>query len=172
MRRVRYSVAMSLDGYIAGPQGEFDWITVDPEIDFQELSRSFDTLLMGRKSYEMSQGQGGGGMPGMQVVVISRTLKPGDCPGAIVSSDVQATVNELKQQTSDKDIWLWGGGELFRSLLDHGLVDSVEVAVVPILLGGGIPLLPPLAARANLRLADHKIYAQTGTVLLSYEILR
>src|SRR6516164_1810674 len=81
-RRVRYSVAMSLDGFIAGPNGEADWIIMDPEIDFKAIYSPFDTLVMGRRTYEAMKGAGGGGsMPGMQVFVFSRTLLQEDHPG-------------------------------------------------------------------------------------------
>ena len=169
MRRVRFSVAMSLDGYIAGPKGESDWIIMDPEIDFGALMDAFDTILLGRKTYEVTRGQGGGGgVPGMKVYVFSRTLRPADCPGVVVSDDPAGTVAALKQVGEGKDIWLFGGGSLFRSLLELGLVDSVEVAVIPVLLGGGVPLLPHPVARSRLRLVKHRIYQKTGTVSLEY----
>jgi dihydrofolate reductase len=167
MRRVRLSVAMSLDGYIAGPKGESDWIVMDPDIDFGSLMASFDTILLGRKTYEVTRGQGGGGMPGMKVYVISRTLRQADCPGVIVSDNPAETVAALKG-AEGKDIWLFGGGSLFRSLLELGLVDSVEVAVIPVLLGGGLPLLPHPASRWRLHLVKHRIYGKTGTVSLEY----
>jgi dihydrofolate reductase len=69
-----------------------------------------------------------------------------------------------------KDIWLFGGGDLFRSLLALGLVDTVEVAVIPVLLGGGIPLLPSPAKQAGLTLTGHRVYERTGTVLLEYTV--
>lgn len=170
MREVRYAVAMSLDGYIAGPEGESDWIVMDPEIDFEELIAGFDTVLLGRRSWEVARRhEGGFAMPGMEVHVFSRTLRPEDCPGAALSDDAAATVRELKR-SDGKDIWLFGGGSLFRSLLEAGLVDAVEVAVVPVLLGGGVPLLPPPAKRAELRLVRQRIYEKTGTVSLEYAI--
>ena len=170
MRRVRYSVAMSLDGYIAGPQGEYDWIPMDPDIDFTALFADFDTVLMGRKSYEMMQQPEAGGMPDMAAYVFSRMLRQEDCPDATVSADPAATVEALKQAPG-KDIWLFGGGELFGSLLGLGLVDTVEVAVLPILLGGGIPMLPAPAPHTKLRLTKQHLYEKTGTLLLEYAVV-
>lgn len=169
MRRVRYSVAMSLDGFIAGPNGEADWIVPDPEVDFRALMASFDTVLLGRKTWEAARAHMGGKMPGFQSVVFSRTLRPGDCPGATVSADPAGTVAALKREPG-KDLWLFGGGSLFRSMLAEGLVDAVEVAVIPVLLGGGIPLLPAPADRARLRLTSHRVYRRTGTVRLEYAV--
>lgn len=169
MRRVRFSVAMSLDGYIAGPKGESDWIVMDPDIDFRSLMGAFDTVLLGRKTYEAAKGHGGGGMPGMQAYVFSRSLRPADCPGAIVSADPRKTLTGLKQKAG-KDIWLFGGGTLFRSLLELRLVDVVEVAVIPVLLGAGLPLLPQPASRAKLKLVKHQVYPKTGTVSLEYAL--
>lgn len=168
MRRVRFSVAMSLDGYIAGPNGQIDWIVIDPDIDFRAVMGGFDTILMGRKTYEAARRQGSGsGMPGMQAYIFSRTLRQADCPGVIVSDNPSETVAALKA-TRGKDIWLFGGGLLFRSLIELGLVDSVEVAVIPVLLGGGLPLLPQPATQAKLKLVGHRIYEKTGTVSLEY----
>ena len=170
MRRVRYSVAMSLDGYIADPQGGYDWIVMDPEIDFGELFADFDTVLMGRKSWEVTRQDGGGpGMPGKQVFVVSRTLRQQDCKGATVTADPGKTVADLRKKAG-KDIWLFGGGELFRGMLQLGLVNGVEVGVIPVLLGGGIPLLPTPAPRAKLKLVKHQVYKKSGIVGLTYEI--
>ena len=150
---------MSLDGYLAGPNGEADWIVMDPDIDFGALMNAFDTVIMGRKTYEATKqySGAGAGMPGMQVHVLSRTLKQEDCPGIVVSNDAAKTVAELKAGQG-KDIWLFGGGELFRSLLEVRLVDSVEVAVIPVLLGDGVPLLPAPSARTKLKLVKHHVY--------------
>ncbi len=167
MRRVRLSVAMSLDGYIAGPNGESDWIVIDPDIDFGALMGAFDTVLLGRKTYEATRQHGGGGMPGMRAYVFSRTLRQEDCSGVTVSNNPKETLAELKR-ADGKDIWLFGGGELFRSLLEVGLVDSVELAVIPVLLGQGLPLLPHPAKQAKLRLVAHRIHPKTGTVSLEY----
>ncbi|MGH7521076.1 MAG: dihydrofolate reductase family protein [Gemmatimonadales bacterium] len=169
MRRVCYSVAMSLDGYIADPKGGYDWIVIDPEIDFAEMFKGYDTVLMGRKSYDASKGQGGYGMPGPKAYVFSKTLKQADCPDATVSNDPEKTVTAFKRMKG-KGIWLFGGGELFKSLLELQLVDAVEVAVIPVLLGAGLPLLPKSEKRANLKLTNHRLFKKTGTLLLNYDV--
>ena len=169
MRRIRYSVAMSLDGFIAGPNGEADWIIMDPEIDFNALFEQFDTFLLGRKTFELFARGGSGETPGKKTVVFSRTLRQEDYPKVtIVSENAQEVVAGLRTEPG-KDIWLFGGGALFRSLLDAKLVDTVEVGVIPVLLGEGIPLLPPPALQTKLKLTNHKIY-KTGIVSLEYTI--
>jgi dihydrofolate reductase len=168
MRRIRYSVAASLDGYIAGPQGEYDWIVQDPEIDFAAMFAQFDTFLVGRKTFEA---MAGGPKLNGKVVVFSRTLRPEDHPGVTIVAGNEREIVEALRREPGKDIWLFGGGELFRSLLDAGLVDSVEVAVIPILLGGGIPLLPSPAPQTKLRLTSRRVYEGSGIVSLEYEVL-
>ena len=169
-RRLRYQVAVSLDGFIARPNGDYDWIVADPAIDFNALYKQFDIAVMGRKTYApVAAMEGHGAMPGIQVYVFSSTLSPATYPGvSIVNDDPRTVVSELKKK-SGKDIWLFGGGELFRSLLDAGLVDTVEVAVMPVLLGSGIPLLPP-GADAKLVLTDLKRLPTSGTVVLAYTV--
>lgn len=171
MRRVRYQVAMSLDGYIAGPNGEADWIVADPEIDFDALFAQFDTFLIGRGTWEAMAAMGGPPMPaGTKTIVFSRTLRQEDHPGVtIVAEGAGETVAALRAEEG-KDIWLFGGGVLFRELLEAGLVDTVETAVMPVLLGGGIPLLPPPAPRATLRLTGRRVYETSGIVLLEYDV--
>jgi dihydrofolate reductase len=169
MRRIRYQVAMSLDGYIAGPKGEADWIIMDPDIDFGALFEQFDTFLLGRRTFEPMARAGQGETLGGKTFVFSRTLRQQDYPGVtIVAEGAEETVAALRAEPG-KDIWLFGGGSLFRSLLDAGLVDTVEVAIMPVLLGEGIPLLPPPAKQTKLKLTGHKVY-KTGIVSLEYEI--
>jgi dihydrofolate reductase len=167
MRGIRYRVAMSLDGYIAGPKGEFDWIVSDPEIDFAALFQQFDTLLVGRGTFEFMVKHGQAAVPGMKIIVFSRTLQQRDFPDVTIVAGKEAETVATLRTKPGKDIWLFGGGLLFRSFLDAGLVDTVEVALIPVLLGGGIPLLPAPAKPTKLRLTGHKVYG-TGVVLLEY----
>ncbi len=117
VRRLRYSVAMSLDGFIAGAGDEYDWIVMDPTVDFTALLNEFDTALMGRRTFEMAQRGPGATMPGMQTIVCSRTLRAADYPDVTVKSEAAEAVRALKASPG-KDIWLFGGGTLFRCLLD------------------------------------------------------
>src|SRR5262245_2497779 len=115
MRRIRYSVAMSLDGFIAGPNGEYDWIDLDAKASaayFKSFYAQFDTALMGRKSYYQFRSA----IAPFNTYVLSRTLTPGRHGDVtVLGDDALERVAELREGAG-KDIWLWGGGELFGSL--------------------------------------------------------
>lgn len=174
MRRLRYNVAVSLDGFIAGTKGDYDWILPDREIDqkvLPSLFAQFDTFIMGRKTFQMMRAQQQGEAPpqdGSQTIVVSRTLNPADHPDVrVVRDHLAEVVADLKRQPG-KDIWLFGGGNLARSLFDAKLVDTVEVAVMPILLTEGLPILPP-GARVKLTLESVTSY-KSGIQMLSYAV--
>ena len=174
MRKIRYAVAMSVDGYIAGPNGEADWISIDPEVDFAAIWAQFDTLLMGRRTYEAATKRlGEAAFAGITTIVFSRTMQQPDHPEITIVPELNPDwVEGLQTRSgSSQDIWLMGGSGLFRSFLDSGHVDTVEVAVIPVLLGGGVPLLPPPYGPAKLRLLSHKVY-RSGRVSLAYEVQR
>jgi dihydrofolate reductase len=185
---------MSLDGYIAGPQGEADWIIRDPEIDFGELWAQFDTLLMGRRTYQAAVARlGASTLQDRKAVVASRTLRAEDHPGVRVIPEVtpeeiqtlrregakegakQEADQEAKQRAKReakqgaRDIWLFGGGELAAALLRMGEVDTVEVSIIPVLLGAGVPLGADLAQRTMLKLTEHRVY-RSGIVSLKYDV--
>lgn len=113
MRRIRYSVAMSLDGFIAGPKREFDWIKTDPDFDFSAMFKQFDTIVAGRGTFEPMAAAGRTSMPGMKTIVVSRTLRPEDHPDVVIVPGIEA-LTDLKASPG-KDIWLFGGGKLFAA---------------------------------------------------------
>jgi dihydrofolate reductase len=165
-------VATSLDGYIAGPNGEIDWIVPDPTIDFAEIYSGFDTVLVGRHTYELTLQPGAPAWPaGWRIYVFSRTLAPAEHPAVtIVGSDAGAVVDALRAEEG-RDIWLFGGGKLFASLLAANVVDQVEVSIMPVLLGHGIPLLNGEVSRSRLILTRSDSYP-SGIVSLRYDVRR
>ena len=170
LRRVHYRVAASLDGFIAGPNGEIDWIVHDPSVDFAAVFSGFDTVLLGRRTYELTRQPGAPPWPtGWRIYVFSRSLNPADHPGVtVVSDDVGPLIARLRAEQG-RDIWLFGGGNLFASLLNEGLVDAMEVAVMPVLLGQGIPLMASNAPPVRLKLIE-AVSSNVGIVNLRYEL--
>ena len=168
MRRIRYQVAMSLDGFIADENDGYGWIPEEPDFDFQALFAQFDTLLVGRRTFEQVPGMARD-FVGKDVYVFSSSLQQADHPDVkIVGNDFVAELQELKSRPG-LDIWLYGGGELFRSLLQAGLVDTVEPAVVPVMLGKGRRFLPETGGPITLVLEGHDVYP-TGLTMLRYRI--
>lgn len=172
MPQLRYSVAASLDGFIAGPNGEYDWIVVDPEIDFAAMYAGFSAIVMGRRSYEITAAGGDAPQPSMPTYVYSRTLPEGTRNGVTVVRDAISHVRSLKATAEKKPIWLWGGGDLFRSLAAAQLVDGVDLAIIPVMLGDGVPLLPPPHMRLRLTYRKQRLYPVTGTLLVEYDVSR
>jgi dihydrofolate reductase len=171
MRPVRFNVAASLDGFIATPDGGYDWIPNDSTVDFAAIFARVDTVLLGRRSYEVVQSAGEfPWAPGTRVYVFSTTMSASAHPHIrVVGSEAGRTVAGLRAEAGAGDIWLFGGGQLFRSLLDAGQVDRVEVTIVPVLLGSGIPLTPPGTPQTPLRLTDSHRYP-SGMVSLTYSV--
>jgi dihydrofolate reductase len=170
MRRVFYRVAASLDGFIAGPNGEIDWIIPDPTVDFASIYASVDTVLLGRRTYELTLQPGAPPWPpDWRIYVCSRTLDAAQQPGVtVVSKDIDSTVAALRAERG-RDIWLFGGGNLFASLLAAGLIDNIEVAIMPVLLGDGIPLVSPGTRRSRLTLRGSST-SPAGIVTVNYEV--
>jgi dihydrofolate reductase len=172
MRRVRYSVAASLDGFIADPDGGYDWIIMDPAIDFAEEFAAFDTFVMGRKTFEVTAaGEFMRMLDDKEVIVFTRTLTSTPHPHVTLLDGSRApgeVVRSLKGRPG-KDISIFGGADMFRQVLDAGVVDTVEVGLMPVLLGQGIPLVAPGPQVRGMKLVSSRILA-SGIVLLTYAL--
>lgn len=174
MRKVILQLAVSLDGFIEGPNGEYDWCFTDHDYGMNSFFQRVDSVFYGRKSYErtltMSTGDEGAmqGFPKLKEYVFSNTLKEVK-PGAIlINEDIGSAVQKIKGEHG-KDIWLFGGASLTASLLNLGLVDEICLAVHPIILGGGKPLFSQLKDRIRLKLLESKAYS-SGLVSLTYDL--
>lgn len=159
---------MSLDGFIEGPNGEFDWCFVDQDYGMTNFLKHVDAIFFGRKSYELALKMGPNPYPNMTKYVFSRRLNSVD-GATLIKNKVGEKVKEIKRQKG-MDMWLFGGAELANSLLNLGLVDELHLSIHPILLGGGKPLFKHADKRVKLKLIDTKTYS-TGLVQLSYEII-
>lgn len=179
MRKVKYSIGVSLDGYIAAPDGSVDWLdratrkAKGEDFGMTPFFKSIDTVLMGRKTYEIALklGMDKGGYSGMKNYIFSRTQTPGERDGVeFVSGSVAQFVANLREKPG-KDIWLCGGGELAREALKDGVVDEIILGVVPKLIGGGIAAFPAGFAETELELSECKQY-KGGVVGLTYAVVR
>jgi dihydrofolate reductase len=168
MRKIVSGFASSLDGYIEGRSGEYDWILIDPEIDFREQLKRFDAFLYGRRSYEVVLSMGAKATPGIKNYVFSSTLDKVHEAFELVSSDAKEFLEKLKAMEG-KDIALFGGASLLASLLEMKLVDEISIAVIPVLLGSGKPMVEELKNKVWLDLADSKTFSN-GTINLTYNV--
>jgi dihydrofolate reductase len=173
MRKVTFGGANSLDNFLARSDHAVDWLRWGDEAAavMADYWKTIDTVLMGRKTYEVAlrRAKGGGGYPGVKTYVFSRTLREGPDGGAtVVAGDVAEFVRGLKRQDG-KDICLMGGGELARPLFEAGLIDEVGFNIHPVLLGSGIPLFHPMSRQIDLDLLECKPF-KNGCVLVRYRV--
>jgi len=171
MRKLILQLAVSLDGYIEGPNGEFDWCFTDQDYGISQFFKRIDSLFIGRKTYELTLTMGDDAMPGFPKLtwyVFSTTLKEAKPGTVVIKEDIEAAVKQIKNEPG-KDIWLFGGASLTTSLLNLKLIDEISLAVHPLILGGGKPLFSNIKDRTNLTLVDTKTYA-TGLVALTYTL--
>ena len=169
MRKVILGLAVSLDGFIEDPTGEFDWCFTDQDYGMTDFFKNVDTIFIGRKSYEMAQSMGDAAMPGfpkLKEYVFSTTLKKVKKGAVLIKANIKKEVEKIKAKKG-KDIWLFGGAGLTSSLLNLGLVDELWLSVHPIILGGGKPLFSDINKRVHLKLVNSKKYS-TGLVSLVY----
>jgi dihydrofolate reductase len=171
MRKVKYFVANSLDGFISRQDGSVDWLFMDQDYGMAEFFKSVDVAVMGRKTYdkalELTPGQVI--FPGMDNYVFSRTQPDGvKGPVEFVSCDIQSWIETIREK-SGKDIWLVGGGELARQFFQKQLVNEIGLTIHPRLLGKGVPLFPQPYPETELELLQCKQYS-TGLVQLFYKV--
>lgn len=172
MRKVTYSAAVSLDLYIAGPDEAIDWIVWSDDVAaiLKEAWAGVDTILMGRRTWEFAA-RGGGAATGKKTrtVLFSRTMAAAPKGAELVRDDATGFVRALKAQQGG-DIFLMGGGELASALIEGGAVDELSLAIHPLLLGGGTPLLRPLSRRVALEPVEARPIAK-GCVYMRYRVL-
>jgi dihydrofolate reductase len=164
------SLAVSLDGYIEGPNGEYDWCFTDQDYGLSDFFKRIDTVFIGRKTYEMTLNtNGGANFPKIKEYIFSTTLSKVKKDATLINNNVEMQVRKIKQEKG-KDIWLFGGAGLTASLINLKLVDELSLAVHPLLLGKGTPLFSTVQNRVNLSLIETKSY-NTGLVVLAYKII-
>lgn len=181
-RKIILDLAVTLDGFIEGKNGEVDWCIMDDEMGFVDFLNQIDTILYGRKSYELW----GQYTPGDEAAdsekeiwslvhskdkyVFSRSQKGTDHQASFINDNILEEVNQLKNKPG-KDIWLYGGASLITTFIHLGLVDELRLSVHPVVLGEGKPLFTDIKQRLNLKLTDTKRFS-SGVVQLCYQILR
>lgn len=171
MRKVTFGVANSLDNFIARQDHAVDWLVWDDEVAAISMKfwQTIDTVIMGRKTYEVALKNGTTSYPGVKNYVFSRTLqKSPDEKVEIISEDAPEFVRTLKNQQG-KGICLMGGGELANSLFEANLIDEIGLNIQPVLLGSGIPLFYEMNRQVNLQLLDCKPL-KNGGVFISYRV--
>jgi dihydrofolate reductase len=171
MRKIILGLAVSLDNYIEGPNGEYDWCFTDQDYGLSDFFKNVDSMFIGRKSYELTQSMDDkamGGFPKLKEYVFSKTLKEVKQGATLVTGDIEAEVKRIKNEEG-KDIWLFGGASLTTTLLNLDLIDELWLSVHPIILGSGKPLFNDIKNRIPLTLIHSKTYS-TGLVSLTYKI--
>jgi dihydrofolate reductase len=166
MRKIILNLAVSLDGLIEGPNGEYDWCFTDQDYGMTEFMERTDTIFFGRKSYELVQSVEPAAYSDKKKYVFSRTLAGDGKDYTLINDDYVNKVKHLKEQPG-KDIWLFGGAVLTTAFLNEGLIDELMLSVHPILLGEGKPLFSGIDKRIPLKLTGAKTF-ESGLVQLFY----
>jgi dihydrofolate reductase len=181
-RKIILDLAVTLDGFIEGKNGEVDWCIMDPDMEFNDFLHQIDTILYGRKSYELwgkytpeivvteTEKELWELVHSKQKYVFSRTQKGTDDKAIFINDQILEEVNTLKNKPG-KDIWLYGGASLITTFIKLGLVDEFRLSVHPVVLGEGKPLFMDLQERVNLKLVNTKSFS-SGVVQLIYHLTR
>ena len=170
MRQVTLGVGISLDGYIARPDGSVDFLFMPKDYSMAPFFKRVDVAVMGRKTYEMALKLGGGSIAGggLEYYVFSRSLDVGQRAGVTFVKDPPKALIGALREKKGKDIWLMGGGELTRAFLKDDLVDELYLGVVPVLIGQGIPAFPSGFPERQFKLTENKTYSR-GLIALRYQ---
>src|SRR6185312_3706390 len=179
MRKVVLDLAVTLDGFIEGPNEEIDWCIIEDDMDFGGFLSTIDTIFYGRVSYDtwgnVQPGENAGDtelklwedVHSKEKFVFSKQGR-GDNKATFINSDIASRVSEIKNQ-SGKDIWLYGGAGIIKTFIESGLIDVYRISVHPIALGSGKPLFDDLKKRMQLKLVKTNVF-KSGVVQLIYEI--
>ena len=170
MRNVVLGLGISLDGYIARPDGAVDFLFMPKDYSMAPFFATLDTAIMGRKTLGAGLKMSGGSLPhsNMPMYVFSKSKPAGERDGVIFVNQTPAAFIRKLRRRSGKDIWLMGGGELARAFLNADLVDRLRLGVVPVLLGEGIPLFPSGFPQRDFTLIENETYSK-GLIALTYE---
>lgn len=178
MGNIVLDLAVSLDGLIEGPNGEYDWCIMEPEMDFEGFLESIDAIFYGRKSYEMFGSQVPDTFSDLErkvyetvnrkkKYVFSDTLSAESCPDRIIRSNNLLKEVETIRQQNPNNIWLFGGASLVTTFVNHNLIDEYRLSVHPIVLGPGKPLFQGIQQRVPLKPSRSKTYP-SGVIQLIY----
>jgi len=172
MRKVIFGGAISLDNFIARKDGAVDWLLWSKEVNqiMKDMWKNIDTIVMGRKTYEVAQKMGGGvEQPGVKTYVFSRTIKKRNSKKlTFIADDAAAFVRQLREEEG-KDILVMGGGILAQALFEADLVDELGFNIQPILLGSGIPLFYEMSRQIDLELKECRQLSK-GCVYVTYKV--
>jgi dihydrofolate reductase len=171
MRKLILQLAVSLDGFIDGPKGEYDWCFTDQDYGMSDFFKRIDAVFMGRKSYELTQAvkdELPPGFPQLKEYIFSNTLDIVKNGAVLLKGDIKTKVEEIKN-SEGKNIWLFGGAGIISELMNLELVDELTLAVHPVIIGGGTPLFKNINQRTWLNLTDTKTYP-SGLLMLTYTL--
>jgi len=178
MKKIILDLAVTLDGFIEGPEGEIDWCIMDDDMDFEGFISGIDTIFYGRASYDLW----GNFQPDANAGDAEQTLWKGiyskdkfvfssqhreDDKATFITGNIAEKVAEIRQQ-GGKDIWLYGGAGLIKTFINLNLIDIYRISVHPTVLGNGKPLFEDLKERIALRLIKTNVF-RSGVVQLIYE---
>jgi dihydrofolate reductase len=173
MRKVVFGGANSLDNFIARKDDSYDWLlwTKETEQIMKDYWKTIDTIVMGRRTYEVAVRNGASGVhPGIETYVFSRTLKKRNRKQlTFVADDVAPFVRRLKEKKDGKDICVLGGGLLAKALFEADLIDEIGFNIHPVLLGSGIPLFHEMSRQIDLKLKECR-QLSNGCVVLTYDV--